>query len=117
MNYYIFPVAPSQPHIESKYIFTLQNKKGNGYPFGYPFPLAREAGLEFQFCGIYGIWETFICNKYRFCIKYSIISNWIFYPYPVKGYGKGKNKGNKAPGKQMTFTGCFYISDGTDACR
>ena len=54
----------------------------------------REAGLEFQFGGIYGFFETFIRTKRPFCIKYSNISNWYFYPYPVKGSGKGKNKGN-----------------------
>ena len=58
------------------------------------FILVREAGLEFQFCGIYGIFETFIHAKRQFCIKYSNIPNWIFYPYPVKGFRKGKNKGN-----------------------
>jgi len=56
--------------------------------------LVREAGLEFQISGIYGIFETFIRTKHPFCIKHSNISNWIFYPYPVKGSGKGKNKGN-----------------------
>ena len=55
---------------------------------------AGALGLEFQVCGIYGIFETFICTKPPFCIKYSNISNWILYPYPVKGSGKGKNKGN-----------------------
>ena len=55
--------------------------------------LVREAGLEFQFDGIYGIFKTFIRTKCQFCIKYSNISNWYFYPYPVKGSGKGKNKG------------------------
>ena len=39
------------------------------------FFLVREAGLEFQFGGIYGIFETFIRTKYPFCIKYSNISN------------------------------------------
>ena len=37
--------------------------------------LVREAGLEFQVCGIYGVFETFICSKYPFCIKCSNISN------------------------------------------
>ena len=55
----------------------------------------REAGLEFQFFGIYGIFETFIRVKRSFCIKYSNISNCIFYPYHVKGSGKVKNKGNR----------------------
>jgi len=59
-----------------------------------PFVLVREAGLEFQFGGIYGIFETFIRTKCLFCIKYSNISNYVFYPYPVKGSRKGKNKGN-----------------------
>ena len=57
------------------------------------FFLVREAGLEFQFGGIYGFFKTFIRAKCPFYIKYSNISNWIFYPYPVKGSGKGKNKG------------------------
>ena len=56
--------------------------------------LVREAGLEFQVSGVYGIFKTFIRTKSLFCIKYSNISNWHFYPYPVKGSGKGKNKGN-----------------------
>jgi hypothetical protein len=58
------------------------------------FLLVREAGLELLILGTYGVFETFIRTKYPFCIKYSNISNWIFYPYPVKGSGKGKNKGN-----------------------
>ena len=61
--------------------------------------LVREAGLEFQISGIYGIFETFIHTKRPFCIKYSNIPNWYFYPYPVKGFRKGKNKGN----------GCAYF--------
>ena len=58
------------------------------------FFLVREAGLEFQESGIYGIFETFILIKHVFCLIYPIISNWIFSSYPVKGSGKGKNKGN-----------------------
>ena len=53
----------------------------------------REAGLEFQESGIYGIFETFMLIKRAFNPIYPIISNRIFYPYPVKGSGKGKNKG------------------------
>ena len=56
--------------------------------------LVREAGLEFQISGIYGIFKTFIHAKCPFCIKHSNIYNCYFYPYPVKGSGKGKNKGN-----------------------
>ena len=37
--------------------------------------LVREAGLEFQISGIYGIFETFIRAKVLFCIKYSNIPN------------------------------------------
>ena len=40
--------------------------------------LVREARLEFQFGGIYGIFETFIHTKALFFVKYSNISNWIF---------------------------------------
>ena len=54
----------------------------------------REAGLEFQIFGIYGVFETFVYAKHIFCIKYPIFSNCSFSPYPVKGSGKGKNKGN-----------------------
>ena len=39
------------------------------------FLLVREAGLEFQESGIYGIFETFIYTKRPFCIKYSNIPN------------------------------------------
>lgn len=70
----------------------ITNKKAVSTETTFSF-LVREAGLEFQFFGIYGIFETFICAKHLFCIEYSNISNWIFYPYPVKGSGKGKNKG------------------------
>ena len=56
--------------------------------------MAGALGLEFPIFGMYGIFETFIRVKRLFCIKYSNISSWIFYPYPVKGSGKGKNKGN-----------------------
>jgi hypothetical protein len=56
--------------------------------------LAGALGLEFPIFGIYDIFETFIYTKFPFCIKYSNISNWYFYPYPVKGSHKGKNKGN-----------------------
>ena len=58
------------------------------------FFLVREAGLEFHDSGIYGTFETFILIKHVFCLIYPIISNWIFCSYPVKGSGKGKNKGN-----------------------
>ena len=37
--------------------------------------LVREAGLEFQFCGIYSIFETFIHKKCQFYIKYSNLPN------------------------------------------
>ena len=39
------------------------------------FVLVREAGLEFQFGGIYGIFGTFNYTNLPFCIKYSNISN------------------------------------------
>ena len=68
------------------------------------FSLVREAGLEFQESGIYGVFETFIRIKVPFCIKYSKISNWIFYPYPVKGFRKGKNKGK------------YYLSENDCLC-
>ena len=75
--------------------------------------LAGALGLDFQVSGIYGIFETFIRTKYPLCFKYSNISNWIFYPYPVKGSGKGKNKGNfsksaKHPSRGEPF-GCFAL--------
>ena len=40
--------------------------------------LVREAGLEFQESGIYGIFETFIHTKCQFYIKCSNISHLIF---------------------------------------
>ena len=60
----------------------------------------REAGLEFQVSGLYVVFETFVFIKRTFCIIYPIISNCIFCFYPIKGSGKGKNKGNK----QVIFT-------------
>ena len=56
--------------------------------------LAGALGLEFQVSGIYGIFETFIRTKQRFCIKYPIISNCSFYIFSLKGNDKGKIWGN-----------------------
>ena len=57
--------------------------------------LVREAGLEFQFGGIYGIFETFVFLKHHFHPIYSIIFNCSFCVFPLKGNRKGKNMGNK----------------------
>ena len=53
---------------------TIKRKKHRNLSISMLF-LVREAGLEFQFVGIYGIFETFIRVKRPFCIKYSNISN------------------------------------------
>jgi len=57
--------------------------------------LVREAGLEFQEPGIYGVFETFMLIKHVFCLIYPIISNCSFCVFPLKGNRKGKNMGNK----------------------
>ena len=53
----------------------FQRKKKTDILSDIRFFLVREAGLEFQIFGIYGIFETFIRTKHLFCIKYSNISN------------------------------------------
>ena len=60
-----------------------------------PFCLVREAGLEFQISGIYGIFETFFRTKCLFCIKYSNISNCLICANALKGNLKGKNMGKQ----------------------
>lgn len=97
-------------------IFKQFTKKKTDILSNVRFTLVREAGLEFQVSGIYGIFETFIRTKCLFCIKYSNISSYVFYPYPVKGSRKGKNKGNfLAYLRTLSAVGCkstifiFYL--------
>ena len=80
-------------------------KKNPGIWNKYLDFLVREAGLEFQGSGIYGIFATFVFANRVFCPNYSIISNQNFCIYPIKGSGKGKNKGNQT--QSLTKENCL----------
>ena len=56
--------------------------------------MAEDEGFELRYFKIYGVFETFVFIKHRFCFIYPNISNCSFYTNPLKGNLKGKKKGN-----------------------
>jgi len=59
------------------------------------FILVEDEGFELRFSFAYGVFETFVFIKHRFCFIYLNISNCSFYTNPLKGNLKGKNMGKQ----------------------
>lgn len=60
----------------------------------YGYSLAEDEGFELRHFVTYGVFETFVFIKHRFCFIYPNISNRSFCANTLKGNLKGKNKGN-----------------------
>lgn len=57
--------------------------------------IKEDEGFELRHFVTYGVFETFVFIKHRFCFIYPNISNCSFYTNPLKGNLKGKNMGKQ----------------------
>ena len=75
---------------------TANRNKNTRYSEEYlVFILAEDEGFELRHFVTYGVFETFVFIKHRFCFIYPSISNCSFYTNPLKGNLKGKNMGKQ----------------------
>ena len=88
------PLAYFCRHFVSAALFESRTTiKIVGMALAIPTILVGVSGFELCYFGLFDIFRTFICANIPFCSKYSIISNYVFCSYPLKGFSKGKNKG------------------------